>query len=298
MQILKMRDSGETHYTKKPILFDLPLKLIVIGRSQLAGKTNFLGNILLRKEYYLNDFEGENIFIVSPSTSVDRKLQAIIEHKEIPAMNILPDYDEEVLGALYELMKSDYEEAVAAKKKVPNKLVIFDDMSFGGQLKSKHHGVIAKLFCNGRHINCSTIVTAQKYSDILTTCRENTTGAVLFSSTDKQLDLISDDHNYLNSKTEFKRMFKDATKAKHSFLVVNYSNDPEQRYLDSEFQPIFKHHHHPIDVKVESTTGGGVRGRGATGAGAAGAGAAGAAGAGAAGAGAAGGGGNSCGCGG
>lgn len=237
-KILKMRDSGESHYTKKELLFDIPFKLLVIGRSQLAGKTNFLGNILLRKEFYLNDFEGENIFLVSPSTAVDKKLATIIEVKEIPATNILSSYDEDMLAAMYQLMEEEYLEAVDQKRKPPNKLVIFDDMSFGGGLKARQNGIMSKLFCNGRHINVSTIVTAQKYSDILTTCRENTSAAVLFNSTDKQLDLISDDHNYLGSKKEFRQMFRNATKAKHSFLVVNYSNEPAERYLDSEFQPI------------------------------------------------------------
>ena len=60
-KILKMKDRGEKHYTAKDRIFDLPFKLIIIGRSQLAGKTNLLGNLLLRKEYYLNDFKGENM---------------------------------------------------------------------------------------------------------------------------------------------------------------------------------------------------------------------------------------------
>ena len=111
-------------------------------------------------------------------------------------------------------------------------------MSFGGALKARNYGAITRLFCNGRHLNISTIVTAQKHSDIHTTCRENTTGAILFASTGKQLDLITDDHNYLESKKEFKRMFKEATKEKHSFLVVNYSNPPEERCLNSEFEVI------------------------------------------------------------
>ena len=101
MKILKMKDSGEKHYTAKPLLMDLPFKIIVVGRSQLAGKTNLLGNLLLRKEFYLNDFDGEDIYLVSPSTTVDKKLMAIIETKEVPATNIITSYDEEILEALY-----------------------------------------------------------------------------------------------------------------------------------------------------------------------------------------------------
>ena len=238
MQILKMGDSGGRHYTAKPLLMDLPFKVIVVGRSQLAGKTNLLGNLLLRKEFYLNDFKGEDIYLVSPSTTVDKKLMAIIEMKDVPATNIITSYDEETLEALYLMIEEQYTDAVDNKKKPPNSLVVFDDMSFGGKLKARQNGIMSKMFCNGGHINLSTIVTAQKYSDILSTCRENVTGAILFSCTDKQLDLISDDHNYLDSKKEFRKMFRCVTKEKHAFLVVNYSNRPGQRYLTSEFRPI------------------------------------------------------------
>lgn len=236
--ILKLKDSGDKHYTPKERIFDLPWKLLVIGRSQLSGKTNFVANIILLDEYYNKDFKGENIFIVSPSTKVDPKMKTIIDEKDVPPMNVIPSYDEEVLNAVYKMIEQKFLEAKESGKKPENYLVMFDDMSFGGALKKKNHGAITRLFCNGRHLNISTLITAQKYSDVHTTCRENTTGAILFAATDKQLDLISDDHNYLESKKDFKKLFKKVTSPKHSFLVVNYSNPPEERYLDSDFEPI------------------------------------------------------------
>lgn len=237
-KILRMKDKGEKHYTKMDTIFDLPAKILVIGRSQMAGKTNFVANLLLRPEFYLHHFKGEHIYIVSPSTETDQKLKAIIETKQIPDQNVMTDYDEEILMKLYDMLEQRYLDAVEGHKKPPNVLVFFDDMSFGGSLKRRQHGAIAKLFCNGRHLNISTIITAQKYSDVLTTCRENNTGAILFASTEKQLDLIERDHNYLPSKKQFKAMYRAVTEKPHSYLVVNYSNPPEQRYLDSEFNPI------------------------------------------------------------
>lgn len=236
--MMKLKHSGDSHYTTKDRIFDLPMKLLIIGRSQLSGKTTVVANILLLDQWYGRDFKGENIWIVSPSTDVDPKMQTIIDEKEVPSMNVIQDYDEQVLVALYDLITERYLDQREAGGKIDNFLVLFDDMSFGGALKKKQHGAIAKLFCNGRHINCSTIITAQKYSDVATVCRENNTGCILFASTDKQLDLISDDHNYLESKKDFKKMFKEATKEKHAFLVVNYSNPVSERYLDSDFEPI------------------------------------------------------------
>ena len=33
-------------------------------------------------------------------------------------------------------------------------------------------------------------------------------------------------------------MFRDVTNDKHSFLAINYSNDADERYLDSNLNPI------------------------------------------------------------
>lgn len=236
--ILKMKDAGEKFYKVKPIIFDLPFRLLIVGKSQLSGKTNLVGNLLLRKEFYGGAFTGEDIFVVSPSTKTDHKLKVMLEQLDVPDSNVIKGYDEEVLELVYEMLEADYLEAVEEKKKPAPKLVLFDDMSYGGALKNKTHGIIAKLFSNGRHLNISTIVTAQKYSDILTSARENATGLVLFSCTDKQLELISEDHNYLPCKKQFKQIFRKVTDSKHSFMVVNYTNPSSERYMDANFRHI------------------------------------------------------------
>jgi hypothetical protein len=137
------------------------------------------------------------------------------------------------------MLAEDYKNSVESGEVPTNKLIIFDDTSHQGVLKNKTHGIISKLFCNGRHILVSTILTSQKYSDILTTCRENFNGCILFSCSNKQLDLIEQDHNFLKNKKEFNDMFKDATKEKHSFFVVNYTNGTNL-YQDSNFDFIKK----------------------------------------------------------
>lgn len=244
--MLKMKDTSEKFYTKKENIFDLPFRVLIIGKSQLSGKTNVVGNLLLRDQYYKHDFEGDNIFIVSPSATTDHKLKQLIKAKEIPSSNVLPSYDEDLLMGLYDLLQEEFEEAVAEKRRPENKLIVFDDMSFGGALKSRQHGAIAKLFCNGRHLNISTLVTSQKYTDVLTTCRENATGCILFSSTDKQMEHILEDHNYLSNKNDFRRMFRKVTERPHSFLVVDYTSPGKsdkpcktpKMYRDSEFKQV------------------------------------------------------------
>ena len=43
LQIDKMKDSGEKFYTKMKHLFDIPFRLLIVGKSQLSDKTNFVG---------------------------------------------------------------------------------------------------------------------------------------------------------------------------------------------------------------------------------------------------------------
>jgi hypothetical protein len=237
MRIYKVKDKADDHSTKH-ILFDIPMRILIIGKSQLSGKSNFIVNMMLRDDMYNNFFEGDDIYIVSASLGVDKKLQLLITMKDIPQSNLFKKYDEDELMDLYNKVEEEYKEAVNNDIKPKNKIIIFDDISFNGDLKKKTFGVINKLFSNGRHINFSTILTAQHYSSILTSARENSTGAVFFSCTNKQLELINDDHNYLESKKEFLKMFKSNIKEKHDFIIVNYSKPKSEMYLNSDFENI------------------------------------------------------------
>ncbi len=238
IKIFKMKDSNEKYYKSKGDLFDMSFRLLIIGKSFLSGKGNFIGNLLLQedKRLYRNEFEGDNIYIFSGS--LDSKMKTVISELEIPKNNVFNTFDEEVLDALYELIREEFEEAVENKERPKHSLIIFDDMSFGGHLKSSMNGAISKIFCNGRHILLSCILTAQKATDILTVCQENASGLVLFSCSDRQLDYLTDYHNYIGDKKLFKKTFRKVTNQPHSYMVINYSNPFEKRYLDKDFLPI------------------------------------------------------------
>ena len=90
--------------------------------------------------------------------------------------------------------------------------------------------------CNGRHVNLSIIVTAQKHTQLSTTMRSNASGAILFSNSMNEVEAMAQDFNYLESKKEFVKMFRNATKKRNSFLVVNFSEDGI--YQDAEFRPL------------------------------------------------------------
>jgi hypothetical protein len=238
LSMYKAKDKADTYYTKKQDIFDLPCRLLIVGASQRSGKSNCVLNMVVRSEFYGDDFDGDNIFIVSGSLENDEKLKNLVKAKDIPEENLMLEYDEETLTELYDMLKEEYNQSIENKEKPKNKLIIFDDMSFDGSLKAKAHGIINKMYMNGRHINLSTIITAQKYSDIGTSTRENANGLVLFKCSNKQLDLIESDHNYLLNKKDFQKMFRDATDEKHTFFVVNYTNDKNSMYQDSNFDKL------------------------------------------------------------
>ena len=118
-----------------------------------------------------------------------------------------------------------------------NKPVVVIDVGYSGNLKNKSFGIISKLVANGRHLNLSQIYTSQRFSMISTTVRSNITGAILFSTSAKELDLITDDFNYLENKKEFVKMFRNYTSEPRSFLVINFTNK-DGLYMDSQFQTI------------------------------------------------------------
>lgn len=240
LQIYRVIDKAESFYTKKDLIFDIPMRLLIVGKSQLSGKSNLLVNLLLRDEYYNKDFSGEDIYIVSPSIDTDDKLKKLVDVKEIPEHNLMPSFDEDVIKQLYKNLEEEYREAVDNGEKPTNKLIVFDDCSYSGSLKSKAKGsIIPKIYSNGRHISLSVICTSQKYSDISTSARENANGCIFFNCSNKQLELIEADHNYrIGAKKDFIKMFRNNIDSNHSFIVVNYTNDKHTRYLNEFFQPI------------------------------------------------------------
>ena len=233
-QILKVNDHTDSYYTKKKDIFDLPFRLLIVGKSFLSGKSTIILNLLLREKFYKNDFEGDNIFIVS-NNALDNKMCILKKEKDVDGGNFM-EFSESNLNAIYEEVEERALDAINDGKKPPNSLIVIDDCAFSGGLKEKMNGTLSRIFCNGRHINLSVIVTAQKYSQLSTTMRTNASGAILFSNSMNEVEAMAQDFNYLESKREFVSLFRKATKGKNKFLVVNFTED--SIYQDSEFKAL------------------------------------------------------------
>lgn len=243
-KILKMKDSSDKNVTKKKNIFDLPMRLLIISKSG-DGKSSYLGNLLLRTEFYRTDFVPENIFIFTGSKHGDKKLKTIITELDIEDSNVIDGYDEEYLDMIYTMLVNNYNEKMDDKitdKKELNSLIILDDLSFNNSFKDKgKNDMIRKLFMNGRKYSMSVIIISQKYSSVSTAIRENATGLIIGKSSNKQVDLIADDHSYIRTgKKDFVKMFRDATDIPYSKLIINFTNHPNI-YQNQDF----------IDIKLD-----------------------------------------------
>ncbi len=236
--IHKVKDSAEKYYTKKAQLFDLPAKVAVVGASQRSGKTNWIINALGKPNMYSKDFLAENIYIFSPSLKSNKWVR-FIKAKEVPDENLFGSLDEQVLSVIYDDIKDQYNEAVSEKKRPPNVVIVFDDLGFGGSLRGKSKfGVMDALVMNGRHYNLSTFFLVQSYKQLSPDVRGNLSGLVVFNLSTRELDQIVYEHNYLESSRDFMKLFRKTTKKKHSYFVINYSNDTQDIYMDSNFRPV------------------------------------------------------------
>ena len=237
--ILKVRDKADNFHKKVDDLFDTPFKLLLSSKSQHGmGKTSLIVNFLLNPKFpYRDIFEGDNIYIIS-NNELDNKLDTLSKALDIPEEN-RQEFDSDYLEVLYEQLEDEFKEAVADKTEIPSFLIIFDDVAFDGALanRSVKENIINKLVCNGRHANISTIFSVQKYSQANCTVRSQLTGAIFGKTSSKEIDLISTDLNFYNTKQKFTNMFRDNTKGKRDFFVVNFTND-DSMYQDKNFNSI------------------------------------------------------------
>jgi hypothetical protein len=193
---------------------------------------------MCREQFYLNDFEGENIYIISESIHEDKKMKAIIDCKDIPEENLFKKYNEEELNSLFDVLEEEFINNEKQGIKNKHKLWIFDDIAHTGELKSHNYGVLSRVLFRGRHILLSVIFLTQKYSFINTALRVNFSGLILFNTNNQELELVEADHNYLKNKKQFLDMFRDNVSSNHSFLVINYSNPKDEMYMDNLFNKI------------------------------------------------------------
>ena len=235
----KMIDSSDSYTTSKERLFDLPMRLLIIGKTG-DSKSTTLARMLLDPNFYKDDFVPENIYIFSGSFKGDNKLNIIKRELDIPDENIINGYDENMIELIYDNLVEEFiektEDGEKDSKKL-NSLLVFDDLAWSGELKAdrKEHQ-LTRIFMNGRKFLISCIVISQKYTAVGTTLRENASGLILGKSSNKQLDSIGGDHNYMENPKDFNILFKKTTNIPYGKFVINFSEP--QLYFNESYEPL------------------------------------------------------------
>lgn len=231
-RILPVKD-GFQERAKDHWLFKMPFRVAFIGRSQAAGKTTLLANLLLRKEFYPpGTWQGIDVWIISGTQNSDPKVRLIQRGLRIPDDNVTDQYTEAKLAEIYETIK-------ARSKANPKKhfLLILDDIAFNLNA-SQNNGVLSELAMSSRHYGLSMALLSQKNSQIPTTLRENLSGVIAWGCSRKQEKSLCDDHDRIGAKA-FCEMHRACTKdSSHDFMVIRPNRPVKEMYLDSNFKNI------------------------------------------------------------
>ena len=242
LKVLKVIDKTDNLTISVNRLFDLPMRLILTGKTG-TGKGGIITNLLLNENYgYTNIFSGERIYIFAPAPYADEKMRVIIEEKDIDDSNIFNDIEE--LEELYEMLVEDFKDRIQNKEEILQSIIIIDDLSFSGKLANRFNA-LAKVYCNSRKFMISVLTTNQAYTQIAKNIRLQSSGMIIFQTNNKELENIEAENNFLaGGKKAFFKMFRDNVKEKHDFLCINYSNNTDNLYLNKDFQPLAE----PIEV--------------------------------------------------
>ncbi len=241
LKVLKMRDKTD-NYNIEHDLISMPYRICIFASSG-QGKSNLLGGLLLNenyKYYQIIKKHPERIFIFSPTIFSDNKLMTIVKQLDIEESNLIEDYSDEVLLQIYDSIVEDFKDRLNDDKPILPSWLILDDLSFSGKLANRFNA-LSKIYCNSRKFMVNIITLSQAYTQLAKNIRLQATAVFIFNTNNKELSIIEEEHNYLESgKKGFFKMFRDNVKKRiGEFLLINYSNNDNNRlYYDKDFKMI------------------------------------------------------------
>ena len=117
-KIERMKDKSDNNIIHKDKIDNVNFRTLISASSGL-GKTNILGNMILKDQFYNKNFYGDDIYIWCDEKSLKNceKMKTIISHKEIPEENLFTEENfEETLKTVYDMCCDEFEERTKAKK--------------------------------------------------------------------------------------------------------------------------------------------------------------------------------------
>lgn len=106
----------------------------------------------------------------------------------------------------------------------PNSLIIIDD-AMGSSIYREGRSPLINFLIKSRHYKTNIILLSQFFKAVPKRLRSNMTHYILFKTYDKaQLNSVYEEINSYLSYDDFIKMFEDATKEKHSFIMIDLKN--------------------------------------------------------------------------
>lgn len=203
---------------KNELIPKLPTTILVIGRSG-SGKTNAVVNLLTNKNLLHDTFDFIYIF------SGIRPDQELLKPLNIPKDQIKIDFEEEDVQRLMTKMENTVEKN--GMRKTPSVLFLFDDIL--GKKKFLNSKTLSKLVTTNRHMNITCIILSQYYKKLPPVVRTNASYYLIFPSSEAELLKVADELTPANqTKQQFLKLLKYATKDKYQFFSLNSKTEPRK----------------------------------------------------------------------
>lgn len=211
-------------YAEAPnqFLFKPPFSLLFVGIKG-AGKTTFLGNVLIPYSQYF-----DVIYVFSPTAKLDISFKKMAELLKIDNKNIFNKYSESKLTKLMKMIKQKNKNT--PQKEKLRTLIIFEDI-IDSLPRGIGKSVINKLAFNHRHYNVSFCILSQYFKKLPPTIRNNATGWVLWNMENQQeRKKITEELSGSLGKDYFENLYGDVTSEPYQAFTINYQNQNPYKY--------------------------------------------------------------------
>ncbi len=236
----RMKDKSDKYTIIKKDIPSLPFRILAIGTTGSGKSSICIGNFFLRDDFYKNDIPNTHIFVFSGSLNGDMKLATFLKERDIDESQCFDHFDEDSAHVIYEMLVDEFNEAVRNKEKPKHALFIFDDLGFTNMMnKNKKNSILDKIYSNGRKYNISILTLNQRITQTTSNARSQCSALILWKSTNRQLETVEQDFNYLGgkgNKQKFMNMIKKYTENRHDYIVMDLGKD--KIYRDKDFKPI------------------------------------------------------------
>jgi len=208
---------GQKTYTFADTLPSHPSRMLLVGASQLSGKSTVLFSLLSKRFPYFTFYGSDNIYVICPTIRHDHRWRNF----KIKTSNISEEWSMDFIEKVQEKVE---------KSKRPSLLICDDVIPLQGT--KKDNAPFEAIFTRGRHYGenrktgggLAIWVTTQYYKALSPTVRGNCSNLCLWLASDAEAMKMYEEHSNGLTKNDWMYIYKYAVLKEHSFLHINYSN--------------------------------------------------------------------------